>query len=353
MLAFATPEVPRSTFGSPGRQERTIELPEDAEDRVEIRNGSDFKLTAVPATPGAWEIATKTGSGLGGGFAAGAADRADARTWRFEWTKNAKTQSTQVEGLKDAILGFHGRDGRPIRVLLRGVELHSDQPLVVWKDQKILFEKLDSRTESVEWGGSPEVLEGTPLEAADPPLEGRRLAAAADPTGHRCTQAGHRARRGRGRQGPGAEPPLERDLIPGEVKLKLAIDPARPGSIDVRIEPDREKILEGRAAVPRRESEELKEDTPKDKNGDERDPLEYRRARLGKLREDAAKNHGEIQDLEREIAELERINEIRRIEDLLAAAGATGAERGDRAGCRGTGHPGDRQDRGICGRSVI
>jgi hypothetical protein len=316
LLAFATPEVPRSSLGSPARQGRTIELPEDADDRMAILNGPEFRLTAVPAAPHTWEIATKTGSGLGGGFSLARLNRADGRTWQFEWTKNAKTQSTQVEGLKDAILELHGRDGRPIRVLLRDVELRSDPPLAVWKDEKILFEKLDLRVRSVGWGGKLDVLDGTHWK----PLIRRWRAVLSrprsDPGDVETPRRVFEPAPVEGKKDPGAGPALECDLIPEEVTLKLAIDPSRAGSIDVRIEPDRERILEGRALRAAR-LDELRKDTPKDKNGDERNPLEFRRARLRKLRDDGAREKGEIKGLEREIAELEKIEEIRRTEDLL------------------------------------
>jgi hypothetical protein len=186
---------------------------------------------------------------------------------------------------------------------------------VVWKDQKILFEKLELRTRSVEWG-SPDALEGTHWK----PLIRRWRAVLSrpqsDPGDVEVPRRVIEPAPVEGGKDPGAGPALERELIPGEVMLKLAIDPSRPGEIDVRIEPDRERVLEGRALRASR-LEELGKDTPKAKNGEERDPLEFRRARLSKLRRDGAKAKGEIQDLEREIAELEKIDEIRRMEDLL------------------------------------
>ncbi len=96
----------------------------------------------------------------------------------------------------------------------------------------------------------------------------------------------------------GADVALERDLVPGEIKLKLAIDPSRPGSIDVRIEPDAEKVQEGRLRRSAR-LEVLTEDTPKDKDGSQPDPLEFRRAMLDKLRADGSKNQDAMTKLER------------------------------------------------------
>jgi hypothetical protein len=316
MLAFSPPDVPRSTLGTPPRQEGTIPLPQETEDRVEILNGPEYRLSAVPAAPHVWEVSTRTGSGLGGGFALARLNHADAPTWRFEWTRNARAQSTPVEGLKDAILRFRGRDGRAVYVLLRGLEMRSDRPLEVWNNQKILFEKPDPRIRSVEWSGNPEVLEGTRWK---PRIRRWRVAlsrtdadAAEGDTPRRVIEPQPPA----DEKSSGADPPLERDLIPGEVRLKLAIDPTRPGTIDVRIEPDPEKIRTGRDERSAR-LEELRKATPRDKDGNDRDALEYRRARLGKLREGGARSADEIKTLETEIATLERINEVRATEDLL------------------------------------
>ena len=63
--------------------------------------------------------------------------------------------------------------------------------------------------------------------------------------------------------------------------------------------------------------DELKKATPKDKDGGEGDPLESRRAALGSLRDDGATDEEKKKTLQREIAELESIKEIRGTEDLL------------------------------------
>jgi hypothetical protein len=316
LLAFATPDVPRSSLGSSGHQERDIRLPEETDDRVEILNGPEFRLAAVPAAPHAWELATRSGSGLGGGFSLARLDHADARTWRFQWSQSAKVQSTQVENLKDAILSFHGRDGRPIRVLLRGVETLSDRPLVVWKDQQILFEKLDTRIRSVEWVGNPDVLEGTHWK---PRIRRWKLVLSrgdANPGGADSPRRVIEPAPGDGEMAQGAEPALERDLVPGEVKVKLMIDPSRPGSIDVRIEPVPERVREGKADRSA-QMDELRKATPRAEDGSDRDPLVFRRAKLDGLRGRGAKDQEEIKSLEREIGDLKRINEIRETEDLL------------------------------------
>jgi hypothetical protein len=316
LLAFDTPGITGSTLGAPTRPERTIVLPEDTEDRVALLNGSDFKLTAVAATPHTWEVATNTGSGLGGGSTLARLHRADGRTWRFEWTKNAKPQSTPVEALKDAILELHGQDGRPIRVLLRGVERDSKPPLVVWKDQRILFDKLEPRIKSVDWGGNPDALDKSRWK---PLIRRWRVVLSRPASDQRDDKAPRQVfdpEPVEGNKDPGTAPALERDLIRDEVKLKLAIDPSRPGSIDVRIEPDPKAMVEEHAVRAAR-LEEFKKATPRAKNGEEQDPLEYRRGELRKVLLGRAKHEDEIKDLEREIAELESIKAIRRTEDLL------------------------------------
>ena len=312
ILAFAPPEVPRSTLGAPARQSREIRLPQDVADRVAIRNGSEFRLTPSPAPPHSWEIATRTGSGLGGGFPLARLNRVDARSWRFTWTKNAKAQSTQVEGLKDAVLQLDASDGRAIYVLLRGLDLRVDRPIEVWKNQRILFDRLEPRIRSVEWAANPDVLDRTrwkprirawKVVVSRPDEEGAPL---------RTFESGPA---GVGKDA-GASTALERYLVAGEVKLRLAIDPSTPRSIEVRIEPDPAAVQAGR---DRRKSrlDELKKATPKDKDGGEGDPLASRRAALRSLRDDGATDGEKKKTLESEIAELESIKEIRGTEDLL------------------------------------
>jgi hypothetical protein len=133
IVTFRPPDVPRSSF-SPAQQDRVLQLPEEAEGRIELRNGAGFRLNAVRAASPTWEFATRTGSVVGGGSSLARLSRVDARTWRFDWTEKAKTQSSQVvESLKDAILEFFGaRDGRPIYVLLRGLDRRVERPLPVW-----------------------------------------------------------------------------------------------------------------------------------------------------------------------------------------------------------------------------
>jgi hypothetical protein len=316
ILAFAPPGVIRSAFGSPAKQERAIRFPEDTEDRIEILNGPGFRLTPASATPHAWEIATRTGSTFAGGFVLARLNRTDAATWRFEWSESARAQATQVEGLKDAILGLRSRGGRPIYVPLRGVELHSDQPLVVWNDQRILFDKMDVRTRSVDWAGNSEVLDGSHWK---PRIRRWKVILTRTESGAGGDQPSRRvvepAAAADGKDS-NAKLPLERDLVSGEVTLKVAIDPTNPGSIEMRVAPDPKRVAEGREARSTR-IDELKKNTPKDKDGNTRDPLEYRRARLSRLRADGDKDQEAMKTLEREIGDLERIKDIREMEDLL------------------------------------
>jgi hypothetical protein len=152
---------------------------------------------------------------------------------------------------------------------------------VVWKDQKILFDRLEPRIRSVEWGGSPDVLEGTRWK---PVIRRWRAVLSRPPSDPGDVETPKRVIEPapvEGGKGPGAGPALERELIPGEVTLRLKIDPSRPGAIEVRIEPDHERVLEGRA---------------------------LRASRLEELKKDPKAKKGE---------ELEKIEEIRRMEDLL------------------------------------
>ena len=299
MLAFATPDVPRSTLGTPARQDRRRSaLPEDTDDRVEILNGPDFRLAAVPAMPHTWEIATRTGSGLGGGFALARLNHADARTWRFDWTKNAKAAvDARSRGSRTRSSAFTAETAGRSTSCSAASNSSNGRPLVVWKDQRILFEKLDPRIRSVEWSGNPDVLEGTRWKprirrwrvvlarpdtdaaAGGAPEAGDRAGARRATRSHPVRIAVARARPG-ARRGDGSS---WRSTRPGRVRSMCAI------------EPDPEKIRTGRDDRAARLGE-LKKATPRDKDGNERDPLEYRRARLGTLREDGAQVPGRDQD---------------------------------------------------------
>jgi GTPase-associated protein 1, N-terminal domain type 2/GTPase-associated protein 1, middle domain len=314
---FTTPEVPGSTLGPANRGDTVIGLRQDTDNRIELWNGPDLRLKAVPAATPTWEIATSTNSGVGGGVALARLNRADPKTWRFDWTQNARAGSRSVEGLKDAILKLYGRDdGRPIYVLLRGVELIRDSPIVVWDKERILFDKLEPRTRSKPWAGDSNRLEGSQWK---PRIRRWKVVLSRPETDEDdddspglVIEPAH-AEEG---EASGAEPALERELIAGEVNLKLKIDQSSPGEIEVCVEPDTEKFRARRASRSER-MDQLRKATPKDEHQKEQDPLAYRQSKHSKLREDATKNSEEIKALEREIEELKRINEVRGIEDLL------------------------------------
>src|SRR5262249_38430031 len=67
----------------------------------------------------------------------------------------------------------------------------------------------------------------------------------------------------------------------------------------------------------------LKEDTPEDQAGRERDPTQFRRGRLRELQQDGDRHEDEIKALRQELADLEAIHEIRQVEDLLTKPART------------------------------
>ena len=312
ILACALPEIPKSQFAAKVPQQRELDLPEDVDDRFEILNAREFRLTPAVAAM-TWDIASKTGSGLGGGFTLARLGRINDRSWRFEWAKDARNHSTQVDAFKDAVLKFRARDGRAIFILLRGVELRDKRPIPIVEKQPLLFERLEPRIRTVTWTRDPDVLAATTWK-----LSIRRwkvvIARPDDKLSRREFESAPIA----GAQEDGSpRVNLEQDLIPGEVELKLTIDPERPDVITVRIEPDRARFTEGRnKRTARREA--LAKDTPKDDEGRERDPIEYRRGKLGQLEAADPKDDKAIETQRREIGELERMNDIRQIEDLLS-----------------------------------
>src|SRR5262249_26148401 len=111
--------------------------------------------------PHSWEVRTRTGSGVGGGVPLVRLSHVDARTWRFAWAGAARPKSSSVEAFKDAILGLHGRDGRTIYVVMRGVELTRNRPMEFWQKQQLLSDKLEPRTRAVEWSGESDALAGS------------------------------------------------------------------------------------------------------------------------------------------------------------------------------------------------
>jgi hypothetical protein len=313
---IALPEIRQSGLGSPIPRQREFQLPEDVNDRFEILNAPEFRQTAAAAAS-TWEIATKTGSGLGGGFPLARLSRTDVRTWRFDWAKEAKNHSTLVDSLRDAVLKFETRDGRSIFALLRGLDLRNDdRPLVVWDNQRLLFDRLEPRMRSVDWTPNPDVLSGTrwklgirrwKVVISHPDADDPKPPLIVKP----APIAGEMEPDGIGRV------KLEGDLIQDEILLKLAIQPAEPGTITVRIDPDRDKIRERRADRASR-LKELKKATPPDPEDRERDPIDYRRGRLRKLKESGEESADEVQSVKREIRELEEINQIQQVEDRLS-----------------------------------
>jgi hypothetical protein len=312
ILACALPEIPKSEFAAKVPQHRELDLPEDVDDRFDLLNAPEFRQTPAAAAS-TRDIAARTGSGLGGGYTLARLGRINARSWRFEWTKDARNHSTQVDAFRDAVLKFRARDGRAIFVLLRGVETRDGRPITVVEKQPLLFDRLEPRIRTVAWTRNPEVLAATTWK-----LRIRRWKVViARPDDELLRREFESAPIPGGQKDDSPRVKLEQDLIPGEVKLKLKIDPESPDVITVRVEPDRARVAEGRnGRTARREA--LAKDTPSDKEGRERDPIEYRRGKLTKLEAADPKDDKAIVTLKREIDELEQIDEIRQIEDLLS-----------------------------------
>ncbi len=316
LLAFAPPEVPRSTLGNPTRQDRTIPLLEETTDRIEIRNGPGFVLSPVSGVAHAFDVATRTGSGLGGGVAIARLTRDDPRGWRFEWTPAARARSSPVEALKDALLVFESREGRSIRVLLRGIPIDRPDPLEVWKDQRILTERLDARTKSVNWAGDPDPVEGSrwklrilrwklTITQVAPPKDRTPIEQVIEPAPVNGEPAANDG------------PSMEVDLVPGEVVVKIAINPDRPGRIDVRIDPDAQRISVGREDRDT-QWQNFTARTPSKDDGSSQDPLAFRQAELHRMLEAKKPNPDAIKTLRKELTALHRITGIRRTETLLA-----------------------------------
>jgi hypothetical protein len=322
LLAFALPDVPNSLLGSRNGRRGALGLPEDVSDRLEILNAPEFQL--VPGSAKAtWGIATRTASGIGGGFTLARLGRTDARTWSFEWTEDAKNHSTTVEALRDAVLKFETRDGRGVLTLLRGVNRNDPAPLTIWENQPVLYPRLDARRKSIPWTPHPEALAGSRWKLgirrwrvviARPDAEGR------DPVRHVIEPAPAVVRKGK-EDGTGRIP-LEQDLIHGEVTLKVAIDPANPDMIAVHVDPDRNRVLVGREDRAAR-LKELKDATPQDKQERDQDPIRFRQGRLRELQPAGDSHKDEIKTLQKEISDLKQINAIRQVEDLLTKPART------------------------------
>jgi hypothetical protein len=315
VLAFALPAIPRSQFGGPIHQARELGLPEDVVDRFEMLNATGLRV--VPPTGSKpWEIATKTGiSRLDNPSTLAQLVQKDARTWRFDWTKDASKQAIRADALRDAVLRFQARDGQPIFALLRAVEPPNHRPLVIVDNQPLLFDRLDPRTRPVTWTRNPEALEGAKWKLS---IRRWRLVISrpvpdAEPSRREFHSAPLESEKDE--RSPGVK--TEQDLVRGEVTLKLSIDPESPDSITVRLVPDREKVVEGRKGRAARLNT-FKESTPKGKEGRESDPIEYRRDQLRELEAASKKDNQAIQKVKGEISELKALDDIRQIEDLLA-----------------------------------
>src|SRR5262249_23954517 len=148
LLVYGLPDVPKSLLGSREPRRGELDLPEEVSDRFEVLNAPEFQLVPA-AAKSTWDIATRTESGIGGRFTLAHLSRTDARTWSFEWTKEAKNHSTTVEALRDAVLKFQTRDGRSVLTLLRDVNPNDPAPLPIWeKNQPVLYDRLDARRKS-------------------------------------------------------------------------------------------------------------------------------------------------------------------------------------------------------------
>ncbi len=340
VLAIVPPDLSRSSLGKGSSSRGEIELPRPADDRIVLRNAAAFRLVAVPRAPHAWEIATKSNSMFAAAFSLARLTQVDDRTWRFAWTDRAKSQSSIVAELKDAILELQAHDGGALYILLRGVPPRVDRPIDVWKEQRLCENSNGLTMRSVPWITDRDALDRTRwnpvirrwravLTPAEPRAGGngdndgktstapRRVVEpdpAAMPPENR-TEGEEKARIARADTSPPV--PLASELIPGEVKLRLGIDADHPGMITVRVEYDKNKMHDGHIERGAR-MDALRHDTPTDKHGNRLDPLAHRTEKLRELRDNGEGSRGEREKLESEIAELKALNQIGETESLLA-----------------------------------
>jgi hypothetical protein len=221
--------------------------------------------------------------------------------------------------LRDAAWRFETREGRSIVVLLRGLDLGEARPLTICDNQPLLFDRLEPRTRLVPWTHNSTALASTKWKLSIRRWKlviARHEPANLDPLRRVFEPRSIKAGAVKDHGGI-ARAPLEHDLIPGEVTLKLAIDPTNPNVILVKINLDRSHVLEQRATRALRQKS-IEESTPRGHDGIQPDPIEYRRDKLQKLQEAGEKNDDEIRTLKKEISELKEIHEILRIEDLLS-----------------------------------
>ena len=218
----------------------------------------------------------------------------------------------QVDAFRDAVLKFTSRNGRSLFVLLRRVESRNLRPIVILEKQPLLFERLDPRIRTVTWISDPDVLSGTTwklrilrwrvvLTSTEDKLLKRVFESAPIDLTHQV-------------ETPVAK--LETEMIPGEVKLRLIMDPESPDSIIVRVDPNRGRVLEGRDERSARR-EVIAKNTPKDKDGRTREPMQYRREKLARLQTDDRKDERATKKMKEELDDLEKIERIAEVENLL------------------------------------
>jgi hypothetical protein len=314
VVAFALPDIPKSQFGAPIRQDCELVLPADGGDRFEILNAPGLRTIHPDGSPN-WQIATKAGvSRLDSPTTLAQLARKDRRTWQFTWTKEASRNSTRADSLRDAVLKFPAHDGHALYGLLRAIDSRDPKPMAVVMSQPLLFDRLDTRTRSVVWTDDPEVLSGTKwkltlrrwkLVISRPDAHGEALRREFDSVPDESVEDP---------KALGVSQP--RDLVPGEVKLKVSLDPESPAAINVRIAPDRDRVAEGqKERAARRKT--LQDETPKDKDGLDRDTIAYRRDRLRDLEAAQKRDNSAIQKTKDEIRELKEIERIEQLEELL------------------------------------
>jgi hypothetical protein len=269
------------------------------------------------------EIAPQVeGSGLSNSGSLATFARTSAHTWRFDWTRAAEKAQSLADTLKDAVLKFSSSDGRSIFVLMRGLEVSDRRPLPVVEDKPILFDSLETRTKLVSWTRNSGTLAHTHWKLSihrwkvvisrfDPESD-EFLSHAVEPGPVDAAN----------QRGAAARTKLEQEVIPGEVTLNLYIDPTDPDTIVVRFSPNAGRLRERRQKWSAR-LKKLKEETPKDSNEHEQDPVRYRRDKLQKLEESADKDDAAVETLRQEIHELEEMSKTLKIEDLLTKPART------------------------------
>jgi hypothetical protein len=319
-LAYTLPDVTISMVDSRKRQPGEIMLSEEVGDRFEILNAPEFQVVPAP-TQSTSKIATRTKSMIGGGFTLAQFSHTKAKTWSFDWTDAAKNQPESVAALRDAVLKFQAPDGRSILALLRGVGRRDPVPLPIWEDRPVLYERLDAHDKSKPWTLHPEALAGTHWKlrirrwrvvVQRPGAEGQ------EPLRHVIEPPSAVV----GREDGIDRLPLGQDLVKGEVVLKVKIDTEHPELITVQVDPDRNRVLAGRADRTAR-LDELKAHTPEDRRGRIPDLIQFRQSRIQELERSDDPHADEVKTLRTEIDDLERIQKIRRVEDLLTKPART------------------------------